>query len=165
MKLILNCTIFILLAGALVHRSCKKEFLCQNRRETNKPPDAHAGKDSVIIFPLDSIILDGSASIDPDGTITGYRWTKISGPSLFVIVNASSSKTVAKNLLAGAYRFELKVTDDGGLSAKDTVQILVNVTNTDSGTSLLKCNASMLAIDRLPTPGAVIFSFAAGTKL
>ena len=67
-----------------------------------------------------------SASSDPDGTISEWLWTKISGPASFNITNPRSAKTVVKNLDAGIYQFELKVTDNGGLSAKDTIQVIVN---------------------------------------
>src|SRR4030095_212916 len=127
MKLILKIAAFVLLTGALIYVSCKKEYSCENCRETNKSPFANAGKDTIIILPIDSAMLDGSTSSDPDGTISSFQWTKILGPASFTIPNASAAKTVVKNLTAGTYQFELKVTDNGGLFAKDTVQIIVNV--------------------------------------
>jgi hypothetical protein len=71
-------------------------------------------------------MLDGSASTDPDGTITSYKWVKIAGPVSSTITKPDSSKTLVKTLAAGVYQVELSVTDNGGLSAKDTVQILVD---------------------------------------
>lgn len=52
----------------------------------NKPPIAVAGPDQVITLPTDSVLLDGRTSSDPDGTISNYLWTKISGPSSFNII-------------------------------------------------------------------------------
>ena len=92
----------------------------------NKPPIAIAGPDQVITLPTDSVSLDGSASSDPDGKISEWLWTKISGPASFNIIKPSDSTTKVKTLVAGTYQFELKVTDNGGLSAKDTVQVIVN---------------------------------------
>ncbi|MFI5132479.1 MAG: PKD domain-containing protein, partial [Chitinophagales bacterium] len=92
----------------------------------NKPPIANAGPDQIITLPTDSASLDGSSSSDPDGTISEWLWTKISGPAFYNINTASASRTIVKNLLTGAYQFELKVTDNKGLSAKDTVQVVVN---------------------------------------
>jgi len=89
-------------------------------------PVANAGTDQTITLPKDSVLLDGSASTDPDGTITSYKWTKISGPVSSNIINPTSSKTSIKSLVMGVYKFELTVTDNGGLSAKDTVQIMVD---------------------------------------
>ena len=131
MKPILTFAVLVLLFGALTQVACKKEYSCENcgvnpPGNTNKPPIANAGPDHVITLPTDSVSLDGSASSDPDGSISNYLWSKISGPASFIITNASATKTVVKNLAAGVYQFELKVTDNGGLSAKDTVQIIVN---------------------------------------
>ena len=58
--------------------------------------------------------------------ISGWQWTKVSGPASFAIINASAEKTIVKNLAGGVYQFELKVTDNVGLSAKDTVQVMVD---------------------------------------
>ncbi len=107
--------------------SCKKETSCEGcATKNNKPPTAIAGPDQVITLPTDSVSLDGSASSDPDGTISGYLWTKISGPVSFTILNSSNAITIAKNLVTGVYQFELKVTDNGGLSAKDTMRVIVD---------------------------------------
>jgi len=105
--------------------SCEKESSCEGCKG-NKPPIAVAGPDQVITLPADSISLDGSASNDPDGKISEWLWTKISGPASFAIANATSAKTLVKNLAAGAYKFELTVTDDKSASAKDTMQLIVN---------------------------------------
>jgi K319L-like, PKD domain/Kelch motif len=106
--------------------SCKKEKSCENCRETNKLPTANAGLDQIITLPTDSVVLDGRSSSDPDGRISSYLWSKISGPASFTILHSSDSITKVKNLVKGVYLFELKVTDNGNLSAKDTVQITVN---------------------------------------
>ncbi len=92
----------------------------------NHPPIAIAGPDQVITLPTDSVSLDGRSSSDPDGTISEWLWTKIAGPASFNINNSSTANTIVKNLKTGSYLFELKVTDNGGLSAKDTVQVIVN---------------------------------------
>jgi hypothetical protein len=105
--------------------SCKKEHSCENCN-SNKPPIATAGPDQLITLPTDSISLDGTASNDPDGKISEWLWTKISGPGSFNIIKPTDSTTEVKVLVTGTYQFELKVTDNGGLSAKDTLQIIVN---------------------------------------
>ena len=91
------------------------------------PPVAIAGPDRVLNLPFDSVLLDGSGSSDPDGKITQWLWTKISGPVSFVVADKSSSKTTVRKLVTGVYQFELKVTDDKGLSARDTVMTTVTV--------------------------------------
>lgn len=85
-----------------------------------------AGADQLISLPVNSIILNGTASYDPDGTIMAWRWTKIAGPSC-QFNHADSAITKADQLMQGIYLFELQVTDDKGASAKDTLQIIVNV--------------------------------------
>ena len=106
--------------------SCKKEKSCEGCRETNKPPIALAGPDQVLTLPTDSVSLDGSASNDPDGTVSEWLWKKISGPASFIFINAVTAKTIVKDLDTGIYRFELMIKDSGGLSAKDTIQVTVN---------------------------------------
>lgn len=110
----------------LFNINCQKEYSCTNCADTNKPPTAVAGADQVITFPLNSVSLDGRSSTDPDGTITRWSWTKISGPSSFTIAASTAAQTTVTNLVAGIYMFELVVTDNGGLSDKDTMQVNVN---------------------------------------
>ena len=117
--------IFLALSEILLFNSCEKEFSCEGCINGNKPPIPVAGPDQVITLPTDSILLDGSASNDPDGTISVWLWKKISGPATFNIANITTAKTIVRNLDTGIYKFELKVTDDKNLSAIDTVQITV----------------------------------------
>lgn len=88
-------------------------------------PVANAGNDTTINLPANSVKLDGSQSTDPDNNITSYQWTKISGPSSCTIKNANAAQTPAINLVEGAYQFELKVTDAGGLYDMDTILVKV----------------------------------------
>jgi len=52
-------------------------------QQTQPPPApvALAGSDITITLPTNSVTLNGSASYSPAGTITGWNWTKISGPT------------------------------------------------------------------------------------
>ncbi len=95
MKFILKLPSFILSIVLLFHISCKKELSCENC-STNQPPVANAGTDQISTLPKDSVMLDGSASTDPDGTITLYKWTKIAGPVSSNIIKPDSSKTIIK---------------------------------------------------------------------
>lgn len=108
-------------AGIEIFTSCKKTGLPPH---SNQPPVANAGADQVITLPTDSVELTGIGA-DPDGIITGYKWTTISGPSLGTILHPDAAMTTVKSLVAGTYQFELKVTDNGGLSATDKVAVLV----------------------------------------
>ena len=119
-------TASVLTAVVLLQLACTKEYSCENCQPKNKPPIANAGTDSLIILPVDSIMLDGSHSIDPDGVITSFLWKKISGPSFLTINNSTNPKTIVKGLVKGTYQFELKVIDNGGLFAMDTVIVKVD---------------------------------------
>jgi hypothetical protein len=91
----------------------------------NIAPTVNAGPDQIIKLPTDSITLTGIGN-DVDGTISAYLWTKISGPASLTMNNANSASVYAYNLTAGVYVFELKVTDNKGATAKDTMQVRVN---------------------------------------
>lgn len=91
----------------------------------NLAPTAFAGPAQATTLPANSVTLTGSGT-DPDGWITGYQWSKVSGPAAHSILSAGSAQTVVSSLAAGTYRFELKVTDNSGATARDTVTVLVN---------------------------------------
>ena len=55
----------------------------------NKPPVANAGPDLTVEHKK-TVMLKGSSSIDPDGTITSYQWSQISGPQV-TINNANTA--------------------------------------------------------------------------
>jgi dienelactone hydrolase len=101
----------------------------------NVPPVAHAGNDLAILLPENSTTLVGSGT-DTDGFITGYSWTKISGPTQFNIVSPSQPQTNLSDLVQGTYQFELKVTDNQGAIGRDTVTVIVNPATTFSTASL-----------------------------
>ncbi len=91
----------------------------------NQAPTANAGADVNITLPTNNCILQGSGT-DVDGTITGYLWTKISGPAAGTITNAATAVTSVYGLVQGIYLFQLTVTDNAGVMAKDTLQVVVN---------------------------------------
>ncbi len=99
----------------------------------NQPPVAIAGNDTTVNLPVTDITLNGSKSYDPDGTIASYDWYKISGPnSALTIVNSNTATPSVYGLAAGTYVFELKVTDNQGLSATNDVTIIVNAATQSS---------------------------------
>src|SRR4029079_2018924 len=55
----------------------------------NVAPTANAGPDQTITLPTNSVSLSGSGT-DPDGSISSYSWTKISGPTA-TITNANAA--------------------------------------------------------------------------
>ena len=92
----------------------------------NQAPNAYAGADATITLPTNSTSLNGSGSSDPDGTISSYSWTKISGPASFAIADAAAASTTVSNLAQGSYSFRLVVTDNYGAADDDTMVITVN---------------------------------------
>jgi len=159
----------ILLLMLPILNSCKKETSCENCRSlngTNKPPTANAGLDQVITLPTDSVLLDGRTSSDPDGIISEWLWTKISGPASFNIIKPTDSLAKVKALVAGTYLFELKVTDNDRLSAKDTMQVFVNaMMMTSSCDNRPIINATLVPIGTLSSARTKIMSASAGNKI
>ncbi|MEO8765341.1 MAG: PA14 domain-containing protein [Ginsengibacter sp.] len=91
----------------------------------NVPPKAKAGDRQTITLPTNSVHLNGGGT-DEDGTIEGYEWRKISGPSAANITSANSASPSITDLGKGSYMYELKVTDNDEATGFDTVTIVVN---------------------------------------
>ena len=91
----------------------------------NQLPVANAGPNQNVTLPTNIVTLSGSGT-DADGTIAGYFWTQISGPSGYTIVSATSAVTNVTGLVAGVYQFQLQVTDNSGGIGTDIVQVTVN---------------------------------------
>ena len=130
----------------------------------NKYPVANAGPDQVVTLPDNSVVLDGSASKDPDGYINLYRWTKITGHGS---INESPGASIAKikNLEGGIYQFVLAVRDNGGLVDTDTVEITVNnATGSCDIKDRSQLHATLTEIGRLSFAGAPYVT-AAGNKI
>lgn len=94
----------------------------------NIPPVANAGTDISITIPVNSISLTG-AGTDSDGSVVSYNWSRISGPAAGTITNAASAATSVTGLIAGIYKYELRVTDNHGGTGRDTVQVIVFAPN------------------------------------
>ena len=133
MKWTLFTILIVLSITAIIALSCKKEYSCEGCNTGNQLAIAVAGPDQLVTLPIDSVLLNGTASYDPDGNITKWQWTKIAGPVSFSINSVDSAKTVVGRLEQGIYQFELKVTDNEGAFDLDTVQITVNA---DGNTNL-----------------------------
>jgi hypothetical protein len=100
--------------------SCVKE-----KAQPIQTPMVYTGPVITIIAPQDSVELIGSVS-DLMGTIVSYEWTQLAGLSQTILVNKNNRTTLARNLsLSGLYTFELKVTDNRGLTGRNSVDINV----------------------------------------
>lgn len=108
-----------------VHDNIIEISFTDNPPAPNILPVANAGIDQVKTLPTNTAILNGNLSTDSDGFLVGYEWTKVSGPT-FTIVNPNAVQAQLSNLVAGVYVFQLKVTDNRGGTAVDTMTITVN---------------------------------------
>jgi hypothetical protein len=84
---------------------------------SNLPPTATISDINLtnsVTLPTNSVSLNVSAN-DPDGSISSYAWTKVSGPAA-TIVSPSASTTSITGLVEGNYVFQCVVTDNGGLT-------------------------------------------------
>ena len=91
------------------------------------PPIADAGRDQPQTANNQVVMLDGSASIDPDGGLLTYAWSFESQPtgSQAVLTGANTPLPSFTPNLIGPYAVLLTVTDDQGVSATDRVMITV----------------------------------------
>src|SRR5205085_537842 len=93
---------------------------------SNKAPVANAGNNMAVTYPNNSVSLIGTGSYDPDGSITAYSWTKVSGPAQGTISNGTGATATASNLAPGVYKFQLTVTDNAGATNAASVTVTVN---------------------------------------
>ncbi len=93
----------------------------------NQAPTAAAGADQIVDEQV-GVALDGNASSDPDGSIASYRWSQVAGP-LVTLATPDASVTQLTSPPVGIVKtltFELQVIDNGGASATDRVDVIVN---------------------------------------
>jgi hypothetical protein len=91
----------------------------------NQPPVADAGPDQTVTDSDNSssedVILDGSGSSDPDGSIVSYVWTE-------GVNQIATGVNPTVTLSVGSHNIDLTVTDALGVTDSDTVVITVNST-------------------------------------
>lgn len=89
----------------------------------NSPPVANAGSDQIVecTDPAETkVFLNGSGSTDPDGTIDRFDWNWTG--------NSATGEEIFAYLPLGTHLFTLTVTDNGGLTDTDTVDVTVQDT-------------------------------------
>lgn len=128
----------------------------------NLPPTANAGVDQQKILPVNTATLSGSGN-DPDGSITAYHWDKISGPSGGSITTPNSANTGITALQQGTYVFQLTVTDNGGLTGSDIMNVTVYPENIapsanagDDQTTTLPANSVTLTGSGTDPDGSIV---------
>jgi len=121
---------------------------------TNQPPTANAGSDQ-IVNAGDTVTLDGSKSMDPDGNITSYSWIQISGPA--AILNGADKPiatfTAPKDIISSTdMTFQLTVADSKNATNTATVKVTdkyippANQPPTASASSVQTANAGDIVI-------------------
>lgn len=100
-------------------------------------PVADAGPDRTV-DEGSTVLLDGTGSHDPDGTVTAYTWSG-SDASTGTLVDADSASPSYVGVDDGTETVTLTVRDDNGLSDED--EVLVTVTNVAPSLSLTSCPA------------------------
>jgi parallel beta-helix repeat protein len=105
----------------------------------NIPPKAYAGNDTTIAAPVMYLALKGMGT-DPDGMVSGYFWSQISGPAKVEISPNNEAATQVSNLTEGTYEFELKVTDNDGSIGRDTIRVTVVATRLATELNNVKVN-------------------------
>ncbi len=98
----------------------------------NRPPIANAGPD-VVAFVGDTVMLDGSASSDPDGNPLTYLWTLRLRPAGSTAALSSATAIMPTFVAdqAGRYEIDLVVNDGIVNSAVDTVVVTTPPANTN----------------------------------
>lgn len=100
--------------------------------EVNQPPTANAGQD-LEVEPGSIVTLDGSGSSDPDDGIVSYAWSQILGPpvtlsDIYATNPAFPAPSVSE---ATILTFQLTVTDNGGQTGVDSVDISIQPNSDD----------------------------------
>ncbi len=98
-------------------------------------PTVNAGASQVITLPTTNTTLAASAT-NPNGPITGYVWTKVSGePSIFG--SPTSATTEVTGLTEGTHIFRVTATNSRGATGTGEVTVVVRLASTYAAWSSL----------------------------
>ena len=97
----------------------------------NFAPIANPGNSRTIAGSVHDIVLDGSASNDPDGSIVKYEWKQVDTNNILSLLQTNQLDPTAR--VSGLepnklYIFQLTVTDNQGVSASENVRVVVDAT-------------------------------------
>ena len=129
---------------------------------TNYQPMINLGDDQSIILPTHPFNIT-SFTMDPNGSITNYNWTQLSGPAIsFTNGNPDLSLNFTQ---VGTYQFRLTVTDDESLTNSDDIQIdVVSTSSLPAVTGFTLINADDQSVVGTLFDGAVISFESLGTE-
>lgn len=97
-------------------------------KPANYPPIANPGNSLSIPFSTSQLVLDGSKSVDSDGSIVKYEWKQIDTNNKLTLSQANTLDPMAKASGFQAnnlYILQLKVTDNLGSTASENIRISV----------------------------------------
>ena len=108
------------------------DLVAERETQANVRPVASASGPGEPVMPGDRVVLDGGDSFDPDpGDILAYRWAQITNAALSLSgANGIQAEFTVPQEISSADNpliFELTVTDTGGLSHSDRVEVTVVV--------------------------------------
>ncbi|MBP8881262.1 MAG: CotH kinase family protein [Dermatophilaceae bacterium] len=129
----------------------------------NQAPLANAGTD-LSVYAGQAVMLDGTASSDPNGTAISYSWSQVgTSPALVTLTGPTAARPSFTPTTTGTYTFSLTVSDGQLSSAPDTVKVVVdaaplvaanlapNATATASSQNTSTTQTAAKAIDRSAT--------------
>ncbi|MFT6903172.1 MAG: hypothetical protein ACJAXS_003395 [Colwellia sp.] len=125
------CQSFIIVVLSTLFSACGGGSDSENTTKSiqNISPVANAGADQAV-DELNEVSLSGSGT-DEDGSITSYSWSQTAGTAVELTNSDTATATfVAPDVTSNeALTFQLSVTDNGGATAKDTVDTIVTHVN------------------------------------
>jgi len=124
---------------------------------TNTAPVVIAGDDQVIVLPENAANLTASAT--DNSIVKSYQWSQLEGPSTATFSAPTSKSTSASGLKMGRYKFNIKVTDDGGLSTSDQLYVYVKarpIANSGSDKSITTSSTSLSGALSADPDGSVV---------
>lgn len=114
---------------------------------TSDNPVAEAGEDKTGTIDED-IQLDGSASRHPDDpicSIIDFTWKTLNGDP--IIEDSENTIATLRATTSGTYEIELTITDDNGVTAKDTVNVTIDPYKLTVNTTNVLTDAPLVGLD------------------
>ena len=88
----------------------------------NMAPIANAGSDQTVAFESE-VTLDGSGSVDPDGSIESYLWEQVYGGTVTLSSNSEAIVTFTAPATVDSLSFVLTVTDNEDATGSATIYV------------------------------------------